>query len=71
MGVELDDGKLEFFKRPDLTKVCRMTARRQRPGGSSWEAGLLSFAAVYCGLTNNYKRQTRSGWSESSLEARV
>ena len=35
MGVELDDGKLEFFKPSFLTKVCRVTARRQCLGGSS------------------------------------
>ena len=45
MGVELDDGKLEFFKRSLLRKVCRVTARGQRLGGSSWQAGLLSFAS--------------------------
>ena len=45
MGVELDDGKLEFFKPPLLTRVCRVTARRQCPGGSSWQAGLLRFVA--------------------------
>ena len=45
MGVELDDGKLEFFKPPLLTMVCRVTGRRQYLGGSSWQAGLLSFAS--------------------------